>query len=299
MPLEVTETIQGLVATNPTGADSTTEGNDHLQLLKVVLKNIFPGVADQGFAIPIVATEDELNFSQGLSGNIQIQIDGITGGTGLVEEIQDRIDGDTALQVNIDAEEASRIAADGVLTTADGVLQTNIDNEATTRGNADTTLQENIDTEAGVRSANDDALQDQIDQLSAGEGAFPAGTRQMFVQASAPLGWTQDVALDDRFIRVTSGVGNGIAGSDSPAGFNHLHTTQGHVLTIAEIPAHTHSQTNQGTESTDSAAGGSNTPLADSGITGSQGGGGSHTHGNVADATINLKYLNVIVCTKN
>ena len=53
--------------------DSRSEGDDHLKLIKEVLKAQFPGVNNQGYDQPILATEDELNYSTGLTGNIQGQ----------------------------------------------------------------------------------------------------------------------------------------------------------------------------------------------------------------------------------
>jgi hypothetical protein len=74
MSLEIATTIQGLVATNPVVSDPESQGDDHIRMIKAVLKAIFPGVGGQGFAIPITATEAQLNFVTGATGNIQEQI---------------------------------------------------------------------------------------------------------------------------------------------------------------------------------------------------------------------------------
>jgi hypothetical protein len=58
--------------------------------------------------------------------------------------------------------DAALKAADTAYKAADTTLQSNIDNEATTRANADTTLQSNIDTEATTRANADTNLQTQI-----------------------------------------------------------------------------------------------------------------------------------------
>ena len=42
MALESATYVSGLVATNPTGSDSISQGDDHLRLIKPVLKNTFP-----------------------------------------------------------------------------------------------------------------------------------------------------------------------------------------------------------------------------------------------------------------
>jgi hypothetical protein len=45
MALESATYISGLVTTNPTGSDSISQGDDHIRLIKTVLKNTFPNVA--------------------------------------------------------------------------------------------------------------------------------------------------------------------------------------------------------------------------------------------------------------
>jgi hypothetical protein len=74
MSLESTTTIAGLVAANPTAGDPFSQGDDHLRLIKTVLKTIFPGAASAGFSIPITATEAELNFVHGVTSAIQTQL---------------------------------------------------------------------------------------------------------------------------------------------------------------------------------------------------------------------------------
>lgn len=75
MGLEVSTNIAGLVTTNPAMTDPVYDGPRHFWLIKSVLKNIFPGSGGQGFAIPIVSTEAELNYLQGATSNIQDQLD--------------------------------------------------------------------------------------------------------------------------------------------------------------------------------------------------------------------------------
>lgn len=67
--------------------------------------------------------------------------------------------------------------------------------------------------------------------------AFPSGTRMMFSQAAAPTGWTQDITVNDRVLRVVSSAGNGDGGSWTISGV----TVGSHALTVAELPVHTHS----------------------------------------------------------
>jgi len=66
MALETTSTISGLVSANPTAIDAVSQGDDHLRLLKSVLKAQFPGAGGTGFSVPITATEAEINQLSGL-----------------------------------------------------------------------------------------------------------------------------------------------------------------------------------------------------------------------------------------
>ena len=69
MALETASYIDGLVATNPTGADSRTTADDHLRLIKAALKRTFPNVA--GAVNP---THTELNYVDGLTSTAQDQL---------------------------------------------------------------------------------------------------------------------------------------------------------------------------------------------------------------------------------
>lgn len=75
MPLETGVTISDLDETWPLGGDFTSRGDDHLRLIKSVLKTQFPGALGDGFDTVINATEDELNYLTGLTSNVQDQID--------------------------------------------------------------------------------------------------------------------------------------------------------------------------------------------------------------------------------
>ena len=77
MPLESTTTIEGLDDSYPLGGDPTNKGDDHLRLIKSVLKTMFPGAGGNGFSIPVVATEVELNYLSGLTSNAQDQFDAL------------------------------------------------------------------------------------------------------------------------------------------------------------------------------------------------------------------------------
>ena len=78
MPVESTTTIAGLDINYPNSDDPISQSDDHHRQNKAVLKNIFPGVGGDGFAIPIVAEETELNFLAGVTSLIQTQFDNLT-----------------------------------------------------------------------------------------------------------------------------------------------------------------------------------------------------------------------------
>lgn len=77
MTLEVTTTIAGLDSTAPLSGDGVFEGDNHLRLIKGVLKNIFKGSGGNGFSIPITATEAEINYLAGVTSAIQTQLNSL------------------------------------------------------------------------------------------------------------------------------------------------------------------------------------------------------------------------------
>lgn len=70
MPLENANTISKLDANWPLGIDSVSRGDDHIRLLKSVLKAQFPGKNGQGFEKPITISEDDLNSLPGKVNDI-------------------------------------------------------------------------------------------------------------------------------------------------------------------------------------------------------------------------------------
>lgn len=80
MALESAENFEDLVATNPTDTDVIREGDDHVRTFKKVLKQVMPGVNLNGFNAPILATETEWNYLQGVTSKIQDQLNAISPG---------------------------------------------------------------------------------------------------------------------------------------------------------------------------------------------------------------------------
>ena len=140
---------------------------------------------------------------------------------------------------------------------------------------------------------------------------FPSGTKMVFFQASAPTGWTQDTANNDKALRVVSGTGGGAGGSTGfSSAFTHTHSdsfaSAAHTLTTSEIPSHAHGI--YGVENDGGGGGAGERPtrgsalMSSTNLVESVGGGGSHSHtlsGSVTSATIAPYYIDVIVCSKD
>jgi len=134
--------------------------------------------------------------------------------------------------------------------------------------------------------------------------AIPAGTVMLFFQANAPTGWTKVTSQNDKAFRVVSGSGGGTGGSvafetafasQTPSG-----TTDAISLTIAQMPAHTHTQ--QLPTSNGAAGGSSGSPVSSvtSVTSSSTGGGATHSHGFTASAiNLDVSYINIILCSKD
>lgn len=169
---------------------------------------------------------------------------------------------------------------------------------------------------------------DATTQTTAAQSEFTSGTVMLFVQSTAPTGWTKSTTHNNKALRVVSGTvssgGNAafttafasytpsgnvsVAGSVSMSG-NIGSTT----LSVNQIPSHSHSFS----MSYGNSSGGSN-PQGGNGTsynktTNSTGGGGSHNHNhNLSGAlTVNsssfsgaakdlaVQYVDVIIATKN
>jgi len=114
-------------------------------------------------------------------------------------------------------------------------------------------ISKNFITQLGIASngANNDitSLSGLTTPLSIGQGGtgstsgvvtLPSGTVMLFQQTNAPTGWTKLVTQNDAALRVVSGtVGSG--GTYAFSGvFGGSTVTDGHAITLGEIPAHTH-----------------------------------------------------------
>ena len=157
---------------------------------------------------------------------------------------------------------------------------------------------------------------------------YPAGTRKIFWQATAPTGWTQDTSMGgDKALRVVNSAGGGSGGTTNftsvlgatnalSVPINDTYTISGsvgnHTLSVAQLPDHTH------TSRIGPAGGAGATPFSNTGARtvdgdvatgGMGGGGGSHDHpfsGSVAvnqtpilNLDLAVTYVDVIICSLN
>ena len=172
-----------------------------------------------------------------------------------------------------------------------------------------------------------------------GVTTLDAGTQMVFLQSSAPTGWTQNTAaaLNNATLRVITSGSAGTGGNNNfsdvftskstsgsaSASVSSLNVTGGGVgattLSTPTIPSHLHSgtgsNTNQGYRYTNGPAGATALRTEGNHTSSSTGGGGSHTHpiagsasvsGNISAPSVSLavpnmdiKYSNVIVCSKD
>jgi hypothetical protein len=168
--------------------------------------------------------------------------------------------------------------------------------------------------------------------LSSKYGVLPQSTVAIFYQASAPTGWTQDTAHNDKALRVVNGAGGGFGfggtsglggiafSSAFPSTAKEIDvpidvtapvtgTVGNTTLTTGQIPQHTHNSLTGGNAS--AAGGGSLFRTPGSTATGgvNEGSGGAHNHpwtGSVTVTTtgnttldLRVQYVDVIVCSFN
>ena len=136
---------------------------------------------------------------------------------------------------------------------------------------------------------------------------IPSGTVMLFVQTSAPTGWTKSVAYNDRALRVvsgTAGTGGSVAFATAFASQGVSGTVGNHTLTTAEIPSHTHTVDIYNNDPCGSAGYinevSASGPAFYTSSTSATGSGGAHNH-SFSGTAINLavQYVDVIIATKS
>lgn len=143
--------------------------------------------------------------------------------------------------------------------------------------------------------ANDAAAAAAQDATTKVAALIPSGTRMLFQQTSAPVGWTKDAAHNDKTLRVVSGS----AGSGGTVNFSAAFVN-GHVgetiLTIEQIPSHDHGTPVYARDGSSAHIGDGGTSSTYSGVrSGQTGGGAAHNH----TLNLDIKYVDIIIATKN
>jgi hypothetical protein len=169
----------------------------------------------------------------------------------------------------------------------------------------------------------------------ASPSAFPSGTAMLFVQTSAPTGWTKSTAHDNKALRIvsgTAGTGGSVAFTTafaSQAVTGSISVTVGAgtlavgagtfavgatTLSTAQMPSHTHTSMSMTAGGVSGAYFGQ---IAGNNTSGATGGGGSHTHSLTGAPSISgspsvtassftgnainlaVQYVDVIIATKD
>jgi hypothetical protein len=146
--------------------------------------------------------------------------------------------------------------------------------------------------------------------------SIPSGTVMLFYQAAAPTGWTQVTSFNDYDLRLVSGTGGTTGGTtaystvftnQTPSFTGSIGTLAGGATTLstAQMPSHVHSVA-VGNATCSGGSFGTTNSSAFSSTSGAEGSGGSHSHsitgtpsGTVGAVTLNVRYANIIICSKN
>ena len=273
MGLESGTFLNDLVASNPIGAsDNIDKGDDHIRLIKTLLKNSFPDVDQAVSTIIFNAVSPPLTRKGTLWGDETADL------------LKIRNKGDTAfITLSISMLVSNSVDIDAG--TIDGAAINSTPIGATTPSTGKFTTLEST----GVATLNSLVVTGNINQLESGLVAC-------FFQAAAPTTWTQVTTQNDKLLRVVSGAGGGTAGSWTITGVS----VDSHVLAISEIPSHDHTVETQGPEYAGAATGVRGfTPATSGRNTGLTGGGSGHVHGLTSDAAWRPAYIDMILASKD
>lgn len=134
-----------------------------------------------------------------------------------------------------------------------------------------------------------------IDATAKANAVIPSGTRMLFHQSNAPMGWTKDVTHNDKALRVVSGA----AGSGGTVNFTaaFVNGTVGETaLTVDQMPSHDHGTPVFARDGSSAHIGDGGGTSTYSGVrSGATGSGQTHTH----SLNLDVKYLDIIIATKN
>jgi len=131
---------------------------------------------------------------------------------------------------------------------------------------------------------------------------LPTGTAMMFVQTSAPTGWTKSTTHDNKALRVVSGT----ASSGGTTAFTSVFTSR--TITTANMPSHTHGVTDPGHTHTygnvtagvgAGATAGTNAPVISTATSTSTTGITINNAGSGTAMDFAVQYVDVIIATKD
>ena len=257
-----TKYIDDLNSSNPAAGDNVSEGDDHIRGIKNVLKTTFPSIDGA-----ITATDTELNYVDGVTSNVQTQLDAklpLAGGA---------MTGAITTNSTFDGRDVATDGAklDGIAASANNYVHPNHSGEVTSTADGATVIADNVVDEANLKISNAGTngyfLQKQSGntggltwaEVPEGEDYIPNGSVMAFFQASAPTGWTQVTTQNDKTLRVVSGTGGGTggdwamsAGETTSSHGGHVHagaahshnhnlSAAAHTLSVNEIASHGHS----------------------------------------------------------
>jgi len=125
----------------------------------------------------------------------------------------------------------------------------------------------------------------------------PSGTKMLFIQNTAPTGWTFVAENNDTVIINQSTVGNGgtTGGSWTISGIS----SASHALTESEMPAHTHGYLRQQSTAVGSGSAGGAQTSPSAATSDSTGGSAAHSHTLTLGSTWRPLWVGSISCTKD
>ena len=310
--------INGLVGTNPTTADPLSEGDNHLRLIKDVLKRSFPavtgavtvsnnqinnGIADTStatnFATPstLVKRDAGGSFSatvitSNLIGNVVGQIQGdvyASNGTSVV--VQNGTDGTDAIFTGI-ATKAAAIEVDGVSNDVEHRMVFGEDNDGINAPEylyKDSAANFTYNPSTNALTAGSFVGAVALSNVTGLQSALDAKTTQAAaLLAVYPIGsvYTSVVSTDPSTLFGGNweafGAGRVMVGLDSgDTDFDTVEETGGaktHALSIAEMPAHSHTYTLENTRGTGSPGAGNGDSSFSTPNTSTVGSGGAHNN---------------------
>lgn len=269
MPLENPTYVADLVETNPVGAtDPRSEGDNHIRNIKKVLRSTFPGLIGR------LWRKVSKSASGPLVQNDNYSLIDASGGVTLTPDPASALGNGWAVYVR---------ASSGNVTINPAANINGADTYVVPNGYTALVMSDGVEFFAILMTNN----------AQPATKPFEIGTKCIFLQTTAPVGWTKllTTAYNDAALRMTTGtVGTG--GSDIfTSVFGVGKVTGSTAISIAQMPSHGH------TTNAKTLGGGATTGLGSGGwdptpgaTIDANGGGQGHTH----TMTGNIKYADVI-----